>query len=277
MFRRVLVPLDGSTESEDILSEAARVASEDAEIVLAHVCPLQPPTPEILALPDRAAAYLESVRSNFRRRNVRLAVRQGDAAEEITQAALEMGIDLVAMTTHGRGGLRRVLLGSVAEEVVRRGSVPVLLSRPGCPRPGFELHDILVPLDGTSNSARILDIVRPLAVERHAVVRLLHVVVPMVIAVPPVGIYATAPSTVSDQRPELSELARPLKEAGLKVRTYVTSGYAATEILRMAREAGSDLIAMATTSKRGMARFFLGSVAEQVLRETDRPILLRHV
>ena len=125
MFRRLLVPLDGSPESEDILPEASRIAAETAEFFLLHVTPvLQPPdisVTEVLRLPQASFDYLEGVRSRLRHSRVRVLVRQGDPAEEITQAALELGADLVAMSTHGRGGLRRVLLGSVAEEVVRRG------------------------------------------------------------------------------------------------------------------------------------------------------------
>jgi nucleotide-binding universal stress UspA family protein len=279
MFRRVLVPLDGSAESEDILSEAGRIAGEAAEILLAHVTPALPApdlsVPEILRVPRRAVEYLDGLRKRLRHKSVQLVLRQGDPGEEITQAALELGVDLIAMATHGSGGLRRVLMGSVAEEVVRRSTLPVLLARPGCPRPGFELRDILVPLDGTDRSAGILELVRPLAVERGSMVRLVHVIVPLVIAVPPAGVYATAPAEVADPEPRLQALARPLKEAGLKVRVRVTSGFAAQEILRTAREAGSDLIAMATSGKKGMSRIFLGSVAEEVLRDTDRPVLLR--
>ena len=279
MFRRPLVPLDGSPESEDILPEAIRLAGASSELFLLHVCPVLPPpvvtVPEALSIPQAAFAYLEKAAGRLRHRKVRLVARQGDPAEEIAQAALELGVDLLAMSTHGRGGLRRILLGSVAEEVVVRVALPVLLARPGCPRPGFELRDILVPIDGTSRSEAILEEVRALALERKSVVRLLHVIVPMVLAVPPAGVYTTGPGEVADPRPRLEELARPLREAGLKVRVHVTSGYAAPEILRMAREAGSDLIAMATSGKKGMSRFFLGSVAEEVLRDTDRPVLLR--
>ncbi|HEX7901358.1 MAG TPA: universal stress protein [Planctomycetota bacterium] len=281
MFRRPLVPLDGSPESEDILPEAIRLAGAASELFLLHVCPVLPPpvvtVPEALSIPQAAFAYLERTAGRLRHRKVRLVVRQGDPAEEITQAALELGVDLLAMSTHGRGGLRRILLGSVAEEVVVRLALPVLLARPGCPRPGFELRDILVPLDGTARSAKILDDVLPLAVEHHALVRLMHVIVPVTVAVPPAGVYTMAPAELADPRPELERLARPLKEAGLKVKTHVTSGFAAAEILRMAREAGSDLIAMATSGKKGMERFLLGSVAEEVLQTTDRPVLLRRM
>lgn len=281
MFRRLLVPLDGSAESEDVLADAARVADPAAEIFLLHVGPVlpSPPTPlsASLGLPETAFAYLDRVRQRLRHSKVRTVVRQGDPAEEIQQAALELGADLLALTTHGRSGLRRVLMGSVAEELVRRGTLPVLLARPGCPRPGFELRDILVPLDGTARSARILDLVKPLAAGRGSLVRLVHVVVPITISVPLAGVSTTAPSEVRDPRPELRELARPLKDAGIKVRVHVSSGYAAAEILRVAREAGSDLIAMATSGRRGLARLFLGSVAEELLRDTDRPILLLNV
>lgn len=277
MFRRVLVPLDGSVEGEDILPEALRVSTPDAELFLLHVTPVLPPpqtsVSDVLSLPEKAFAYLEAVRKRLRRANARLVVRQGDAAEEITQAALELGVDLTAMTTHGRSGLRRVLMGSVAEEVLRRSDRPLLLARPGCPRPGLELRDVLVPIDETTRSGKILELVRRMS---PPVVRLVHVIVPIAVAVPPVGVVMSAPSEVHDPRPKLSELAKPLREAGIKVRVHVTSGFAAPEILRVAREGGSDLIAMSTSARRGLARLFLGSVAEEVLRETDRPILLRH-
>ena len=279
MFRRLLIPLDGSPESEDILPEAARVAAQGSELFLVHVCPVLPPpvvsVHESLGIPQAAFAYLEGVAGRLRHRKVRLVVRQGDPAEEIAQAALELGVDLMAMSTHGRGGLRRVLLGSVAEEVARRVTLPSLLARPGCPRPGFELRDSLVPLDGSERSSRILDDVLPLAVEHRALVRLLHVIVPVIVAVPPAGVYTMAPAELADPKPDLERLARPLREAGLKVRVHVTSGFAGPEILRMARESGSDLIAMATSGKKGMRRVFLGSVAEDVLQNTDRPLLLR--
>ena len=111
---------------------------------------------------------------------------------------------------------------------------------------------------------------------RRSLARLVHVIVPAVVPVPMAGVSAIATSEVNDPRPALRELAKPLKEAGLKVRVHVVAGYAVPEILRVARDAGSDLIAMATSGKRGLARLFLGSVAEELLRESDRPVLLSH-
>ena len=76
---------------------------------------------------------------------------------------------------------------------------------------------------------------------------------------------------------DLEALARPLQEAGIPVEIHVGSGYAAPEILRTARETAADLIAMVTSGRKGLSRVFLGSVAEEVVRETDRPLLLQQV
>jgi nucleotide-binding universal stress UspA family protein len=283
MFKRILVPLDGSPEGEAVLPEALRLSSTAGEIFLLHAAPAVPPPSDapvrqMLEVPERALAYLDSVRERLTGRRATALVRHGDAAEEIAQAAQELGADLIALTTHGRSGLSRLLMGSVAEAVVRRSSLPLLIMRPGRRSvPGGGLREILVPLDDTERSVRILEIVKPLAVETGCDVRLLHVIVPIVVGVPPAGILATVPATEHDPQPRLRELARPLEAAGIRVRTEVASGYAAVAILGHAREAGSDLIAMATSAKRGLSRIFLGSVAQSVLREADRPVLLLRV
>ena len=283
MFKRILAPLDGSPEGEAILPEALRVAAPGAELFLLHVAPTAPALPDApvrqaLEIPERALAYLESVRGRLSGRHATALVRHGDASEEITQAAQELGADLLALTTHGRSGLSRLLMGSVAEAVVRQSSLPLLLMRPGRrSTPDGGLREILVPLDDTERSVRILDLVKPLAVETGCDVRLLHVIVPIVVGVPPAGILATVPATEHDPQPRLREIARPLEAAGVRVHTEVASGYAAVEILGHARDAGSDLIAMATSAKRGLSRIFLGSVAQAVLRDAERPVLLSRV
>ena len=131
MYRRALVPVDGSAEAEAIIPFFAEVAGPlDLEVLLLRVLPAG-------ALDDShrrrvdATEYLAPLAAELRGRGVRTntAVRHGDAATEILAAAVEAGADVIAMTTHGRGGLRRLLLGSVAEAVLRRAVVPVILMR----------------------------------------------------------------------------------------------------------------------------------------------------
>jgi nucleotide-binding universal stress UspA family protein len=143
MYERMLVPLDGSEVAEAILPFAEQVGGPlDAEVVLLRVIePLSPielvasagvVAPDTFTLRDMdAKQYL----SEFQRRlskkglRVRTQVANGPPAKEILAATQAISADLIAMATHGRSGLGRVLLGSVAEAVLRASPVPVLLIR----------------------------------------------------------------------------------------------------------------------------------------------------
>ena len=140
MYKRVLVPLDGSPVAEAILPFIKEIAgSLDVEIVLLRVVSLTPEeaigvapkfaldTPA--ALEQAAQRYLEARVEDLRARAIRASARVavGEAASEIVAAARQIGADLIAMTTHGRSGLGRLLFGSVAESVLRTAPTPVFL------------------------------------------------------------------------------------------------------------------------------------------------------
>ena len=140
--KRVLVALDGSISSEAMLRFVLEIAGPlDMTVLLLRVVePLTPtiaddiyrPTLEDIEVRRRdAEEYLAPIAAALRARGVDTAweVRQGRPAEEILAAAAESGVDLIAMATHGRTGLGRLLFGSVAETVLRRASVPVFLMR----------------------------------------------------------------------------------------------------------------------------------------------------
>jgi nucleotide-binding universal stress UspA family protein len=143
MYERVLVPLDGSEVAEAILPFAEQVAGPlDAEVVLLRVIePLSPTelvasagvvAPDTFMLRDMdAKQYLSEVQRRLSKKGlrVRTQVANGPPAKEILVAAQAISADLIAMVTHGRSGLGRVLLGSVAEAVLRASPVPVLLIR----------------------------------------------------------------------------------------------------------------------------------------------------
>jgi nucleotide-binding universal stress UspA family protein len=143
MYERVLVPLDGSDVAEGVLPFAEKVAGPlDAEVVLVRVVePLSPADAMAsagVAIPDtlflrelHAKEYLTSMARRLQAKGlrVRTALRVGVPAAEIVGAAVDEGADLIAMTTHGRSGLRRVLFGSVAESVLRSAEIPVLMMR----------------------------------------------------------------------------------------------------------------------------------------------------
>ena len=135
--RRILVALDGSAESEQILDEVARLAPADAHLDLLHVVPTYNHSiPGVgFNLEDLATIYLESVAERLQNRRVRTFVWRGAPEEELPKAARSLEADLLAMTTHARKGLSHLLMGSVAEAVVRNSPVPVLLTRPGLRAP----------------------------------------------------------------------------------------------------------------------------------------------
>jgi nucleotide-binding universal stress UspA family protein len=142
MFKRVVVPLDGSPLAESIIPFLLEIAGPlDVEVVLMRV--LQPIPPEVIEgsryvvvedVEKRAAEareYLAPIARRLKDAGVRVTVdvRRGDPVTEILGGAREAGADLIAMTTHGRSGLGRLLFGSVAEAVLRQTEVPVFLMR----------------------------------------------------------------------------------------------------------------------------------------------------
>ena len=145
-FKRALVPLDGSLVAEAILPQFLRMAhalSMDVALIRVVVPTLNPVAieeapaevannaPTIERILDEADNYLRSVAAlpAFDGLKVMTTVRTGEAPQEIIAAAREIGADIIAMTTHGRTGLKRLLFGSVAEAVLRMADIPVFILR----------------------------------------------------------------------------------------------------------------------------------------------------
>jgi len=142
MYKRALVPLDGSSVAEAIIPFILDIAGPlDMEVVLLRV--VEPIAPMVIEgsrhveMEDvetrrtDAEEYLAPIAVELRNKGVRVEsrVRRGNSAEEIVAAARETGADLVAMSTHGRGGLGRLMFGSVAQAVLGHVEMPVLLMR----------------------------------------------------------------------------------------------------------------------------------------------------
>ncbi len=225
-----------------------------------------------------AEVYLENISRRLTGRPVRASVWRGDPAEEILKASAALHSDLIAMTTHARRGLEHLLMGSVAEAVIRESPLPVLLLRPGSGRRPQELRRILVPIDGTESSRQVLGVVRDLAASRAVEIVLLHVVVPVIITDPvtgftPIGV----PNPPVDPVAMLREDAHRLTLEGFRCRCEVANGDAVPHILGYANNFDVDLIAMATSASSGLSHFFLGSVADDVVRRSVRPVLLQRI
>jgi nucleotide-binding universal stress UspA family protein len=197
------------------------------------------------------------------------------AAEGLLAYATEHDIRLLVLGTHGRRGLRRLVLGSVAEEVVRRADAPVLTVGPGADVHSLSGGTLVVPVDFSSAQDTLLAHAREWALAHDMDVVLAHAV--EVKGVPDVyGLRSDppAPDALADRaRTALRDPADALRERGLDVRVEVRTGPAAPEVLDAAEALGADLLAIATHGRSGLDRVLMGSVAERVLRQAPCPVL----
>lgn len=282
MFRRILVPLDGSPEAEAVLPELESIRGDESEILLLHVIPSLVPsamaTPRgTVLLPEEALSYLEEVTLRFPQLHSELQVEFGQPGERILEVGRTRNADAVAMTTHGRRGLSRAFLGSTSEEVLRHAPWPVFLVPRRRPAGRRGAEKVLVPLDGSSRSEKILDVVGPLARRSGWEVFLLHVVMPLVVVAEPmtgyVPLHVFHAGVVDDPAGWLERRRERLE--GVRVTSIVSHGNPVGDILESARSTDADVIAMTTHGHTGLERALMGSVAEGVLRRTDRLMLLQ--
>jgi nucleotide-binding universal stress UspA family protein len=309
MYHKILVPLDGSPLAERALPYAEVLARRSgATLVLmraveAHVLPGRDTPGARHHVVREAEAYLnhlaaridpaETLRYVAEGGGVEVAVYYGTPQQGIVDEIQLRGADLVVMSTHGRSGLTRFLMGSVADHVLRHAPVPVLLVPASCDRP-WEAHEImsrtdlgsmrplrvLVPLDGSSYAAEALAAVRDLA---H--IAPVHITLLSAVEVAPTLFYPADTFAVGEQvqnvegeaitrRMDLTVQAEDLEDVSHYVSVSVAVDSAAHAIAERAAKERADLVVMATHGRGGLSRLVLGSVASSVLHELRCPILL---
>jgi nucleotide-binding universal stress UspA family protein len=136
-LERVLIPLDGSECAEMILPKVEKLATElKASIALlrvayAHTFPGVDPSDAEVKVVREAEEYLRGIENRLKAKGFKVDshVRYGNDAEEILDHAAQKDIDFIAMTTHGRSGVKRFLIGSVAEKILRHSPKPIFLVR----------------------------------------------------------------------------------------------------------------------------------------------------
>jgi len=186
-----------------------------------------------------------------------------DPADAIVSHALSERTDLIAMATHGRGGLKRLLMGSVTESVLRQSPVPLLTCRAGV---RMESATHVVALDGSPRAESILKDIVPLTKLLRGTLHLVHI---------DSGTSKRGREKDIDMGDYLERMSAHLSSRGLPIRTALRSGTAGAGIMRYASEVEAGLVAMATHGRTGLGRLLLGSVAEEVLRMGSCPVLLR--
>jgi nucleotide-binding universal stress UspA family protein len=270
MLSRVLIPLDGSETAEAILSQLRRILTRhESELILFQAQPLFP-----LQEGDDPEPYLRRITFGLTNEGFpsRYVLRPGLPADAILEAARSERATLIALSTHGRTGLARWALGSVAEKVLQSSPLPVLVARSfpmNLSRGKLEsmpIRRFLIPLDGSRLSLDALQFVHKLARPVDARITLLHVDEPT-----PVDGRWNSPGETLKQAESI------LKEACVVTELETRKGDPAEEILKTAEEKKIDLIAMTTHGRSGLSRWVLGSVTAKVLRASPVPMLvIRH-
>jgi len=278
-MERILFPTDGSDLSERALEVATELAhAHRAELVLVRVVeplrwvdtdaggmgPYDSMTPDAYdqvhaALIEEAQARLDELTDKLRGPDVRLrtVVLHGFAANELLLFELQEIPDLVVMASHGRTGLARFALGSVADRLVREGTTPVLIVR-SFQDETSKVGTALVPLDGSPTAEQSLALVQALAGRPLRAVELFRAV--------------ETSDEIAAALAYLKGVAATIATEGLEIITRVKIGNAAEAIEAEAQPV--DLVVIATHGLGGFDRVRHGSVAERAMRHMTKPVLL---
>ncbi len=295
-FRQILVPLDGSRLAEVVLPAAAYLAARGhGRVTLLHVLERGAPATvhgePHLDDPAEAEAYLRSVAARLTAEGVEVGIHvhpneERDVAQSIAAHVAELGADLVVIATHGSGGLRGFLFGRIAQQVLRRTTVPVLLIKPpDTAQAPVVWKTVLVPLDGTREAEAALPYARALAEILAARLHLTRVV-PTVATVrgktsPAATFVPTATAALLDiEQEEASRYLAAVRDralAGLAVTLDVRRGDVVDEIAQAAVDSSADLVVLSTHGRAGIEGIWSGSTAAKLLSRLDRPFLLIRV
>ena len=296
MFSKILVALDGSKTAENVLPLARSFARAlQIPVELLAVIDIVEMTHQIARdrvtiikslindATGRFTEYLEGIAQNFPTGTTRCTIQTGSAAEAIINSAATDKRTLIALATHGRSGLDRWLLGSVAEKVIRGGSNPTLVVRARHDKnPSWAmatLKRIIVPLDGSKMSEGILPYVKELAKQLNLEVKLIRLYSKLSAAgdgfYSPHQLDALTARLREETVTYLESKIEEMKGEGIrKVSLAAKEGLEPDEILAIARETPDTMIAMCTHGRSGVQRWALGSVTERVVRHSDHPVLV---
>jgi len=295
MIKKILVPLDGSELSEVTFKYARELAGrfKGLEVVLLHVC-------HVKHTVAAHRAYIESLTEKILHdaknlmHNESVSVKGeliiGDPADEILRYVERSNIDLVLMATHGRSGISRWAMGSVAYKMIRSVGIPVLLVRAGIENAVLfdQLPErrLLVALDGTRSAEAIIPHVEAMASQwgkDNVQIILINVCAqPNVCSDYPSGVAESWETRIQQECLKnkleaglyLVDIEKRFKEAGYKVICETPFGKPSEEILRSAAKNRANLIAMVIHGRSGLRRWAYGDTAEEVMLEARTPILL---
>jgi nucleotide-binding universal stress UspA family protein len=295
MYTKILVPLDGSAVAEQVLPYVRTLAGGlKIPVELMGVVDMAQFDSHIAAEKGRyldtliedsvrcSREYLEGVAQTFPGANVSFAVEKGGAAEVIIAKAGADNETLITMATHGRSGIDRWLLGSVAEKVLRGSVNPLLLVRAKAEAKaagGATLKSIVVPLDGSELAESVLPAVVEMAKKLNLKIVLFRA------CNVPYSVFGGVREHIAivdellggikaEARAYLEKKTEELKKQGAKVSYVLEQGTSADQIISLGRKTPDNLIAMCTHGWSGVKGWVLGSITETVVRHSGDPVLV---
>ncbi len=308
MFDRILVPLDGSELAESIFPYLLHLATSlDSELVMLSVNEGRDEERAVgvgvgeaegweRGLRSRVAGikspgikeYMADVEAHLLEKCVKAEGRfsEGKVAREILRQAEDNGCDLIAMSTRGRSGLERGLLGSVTDEVVRTTRIPVLVSRPGENLDAglhaldeLEMKKLVVPLDGSPLAEVVLPLAEELAKKLSLELVLVRVVRLASLAYAgmeciPVDLGDVQAEMEAEALEYLAGVSARMESAGIKVSTATLKGLPGRAIIEYMEGLDGAMAALSTHCRSGLPRIVLGSVADELIKGLDTPVLV---
>jgi nucleotide-binding universal stress UspA family protein len=289
MIKNILCPVDRSPSSLQAFSYAIALARwQGARLNLLEVIEAAPFTgnsldPEDDSVPNDTRAALErDLRRVLTARRasdvkVKIGMRKGHVVKEILAAAKASRADLVVIGSHGRGGVQRLVLGSVAEKVLRLATCPVLTVRSGVRvtrRSRSPFGTILCATDFSAAANRGVAYAKRLAREAHATLIVMHSVEwPFGDGVPAGPLADLRERIESSARHQLVRLLPRSISDGRAAQAVVTLGKASADIVKLARARSVDLIVMGVSGRGAVDVAVLGSTTHHVIREGTSPVL----
>lgn len=295
----VLIPTDFSACADHAITHAMAVADRfDARLHILHVVnELDPDWYGITNAQDRVVKLRDQIKREAHDRLKSLAPETQlydfettialqlnfDVADAIRDYVDQQEIDLVVMGTHGRQGLQRLMLGNVADKIVRHAPCPVMTVRQEVPGPGegdeVSIEKILSPIDFSDHSKKALRTAKTFAAAYEARLHLLFVAEQRIVptfsdtGIPGVGVVEMDPEIVENAEEALKQLNQTIEGPEIESTYEVREGSVSEDIIDVTETEGIDLIVMATRGLTGVDRFLLGSNTERVVRVAPCPVL----
>ncbi len=275
MYKKIVVPLDGSPLAEVALPYAEVVAGKmGSDIVLLTVLPSEEPDEYLNhqnyagKIVDITKRQVDKYSENTGNKSIKVgtATRTGNPAEGILDYVEKGYMCLIVMATHGRSGVGRWAVGSVADKIVRATTrQPLLLIRAKGAHPDVRAKRILkrglIPLDGSTISEAVIPYFSEVALQLQMELTLLRVI-------------PKNNGSLASADAYLGDWCRQLEDKGVNVKYEVMTGSPAEQIIDLADELASDLVVMSTRGQTGVNLWSLGSVAHKVLLGGNTPLLL---